>query len=87
VSPDLLATKLNHPLSHKNLVTRLRLIQLLNEAWRSDKKLSLISAPAGYGKTTLVIEWLDGLQTRTSWLSLDRADNRCDAPNRTTPSS
>jgi LuxR family maltose regulon positive regulatory protein len=75
VPPDLLSTKLNHPLVRKNLVTRLRLIQLLNDAWRSDKKLSLISAPAGYGKTTLVIESLEGLQTRTSWLSLDRADN------------
>jgi LuxR family maltose regulon positive regulatory protein len=75
VSPDLLATKLNHPLARKNLVPRLRLIQLLNEAWRSDKKMSLVSAPAGYGKTTLVIEWLEGLQTRTSWLSLDKADN------------
>jgi LuxR family maltose regulon positive regulatory protein len=75
VSPDLLATKLNHPLTRKNLVARLRLIQFLNEAWQSDKKLSLVSAPAGYGKTTLVIEWVEGLQTRSSWLSLDKADN------------
>src|SRR4030042_3879213 len=75
MSPDLLSTKLNRPLARKNLVTRLGLIQRLNEAWRLDKKLCLVSAPAGYGKTTLAVEWLEGLQTRTSWLSLDRADN------------
>ena len=75
MSPDLLSTKLNRPLVSKNLVTRLGLIQQLNEAWRLGKKLCLVSAPAGYGKTTLAVEWLEGLQTRTSWLSLDRADN------------
>ncbi len=75
MSSNLLATKLYIPPLRKNLVPRLRLIQVLNEAWQSNKKLSLISAPAGYGKTTLVSEWLGGLQVNTSWLSLDKADN------------
>ncbi|MFZ0533019.1 MAG: hypothetical protein WAM09_07535, partial [Anaerolineales bacterium] len=75
MSSNLLATKLYIPPLRKNLVPRLRLIQVLNEAWQSNKKLSLISAPAGYGKTTLASEWLGGLQVDTSWLSLDKADN------------
>jgi LuxR family maltose regulon positive regulatory protein len=75
VSPNLLVTKLYTPPARKNLVPRLRLIQMLNDAWQQDKKLSLVSASAGYGKTTLVTEWVRGLQTKSAWLSLDEADN------------
>lgn len=74
--PDnLLATKLYIPPARKNLVPRLRLIQTLNDAWQQDKKLTLVSASAGYGKTTLVIEWLRGCQSKFAWLSLDKTDN------------
>jgi len=72
---DLLATKLYIPPARKNLVPRMRLIHLLNDAWQQDKRLTLVSAPAGYGKTTLVTEWLRGLQTKSAWLSLDESDN------------
>jgi len=72
---DLLATKLYIPPTRSNLVPRLRLVQILNEAWQQGRKLNLVSAPAGYGKTTLVTEWLHSLQIKTAWLSLDRADN------------
>ena len=75
MSPDLLATKLYTPPARKNLVPRQRLIQMLNEAWQQDKKLTLVSASAGYGKTTLVTEWVRGLQTKSAWLSLDETDN------------
>jgi LuxR family transcriptional regulator, maltose regulon positive regulatory protein len=75
VSPNLLATKLYIPTVRKDLVPRPRLVQLLNNAWQQDKKLILVSAPAGYGKTTLITEWLSGLQTKTAWLSLDKTDN------------
>ena len=75
MSPDLLATKLYTPPARKNLVLRQRLIQMLNESWQQDKKLTLISASAGYGKTTLVTEWVRGLQTKSAWLSLDETDN------------
>jgi len=75
MSPNLLATKLYIPPARKNLVPRQRLIQTLEEAWQQDKKLTLVSASAGYGKTTLVIEWLRGLQTKSAWLSLDKTDN------------
>jgi len=75
VSLNLLATKLYIPTARKDFVPRLRLLQVLNDAWQQGKKLVLVSAPAGYGKTTLIIEWLPELQTKTAWISLDKADN------------
>ena len=73
--PNLLATKLYVPPARKNLVPRPRLIQVLNEVWQQDGKLILVSAPAGYGKTTLVTGWLQSLQIESAWLSLDESDN------------
>ena len=55
------------------MVLRPRLIKRLNEGLH--RKLSLISAPAGFGKTTLVSEWVTGSGRATAWLSLDEADN------------
>jgi LuxR family maltose regulon positive regulatory protein len=75
VSPNLLATKLYIPPVRKNLVSRPRLVRLLDEARQQDKKLTLISASAGYGKTTLVAEWLRSVEVKTAWLSLDPSDN------------
>jgi len=40
-----------------------------------DSSLILISAPAGYGKTTLIAEWLQVTQYRRIWFSLDESDN------------
>ena len=54
MAQPLLATKLYFPKSHANIVTRLRLIKLLSEGL--DKKSTLMSAPAGFGKTTLLSE-------------------------------
>jgi len=47
----------------------------LNDAQQQGKKLTLVSASAGYGKTTLVAEWLGELQAKSTWLSLEKADN------------
>lgn len=76
----LLKTKLFVPHLHKGLVSRPQLLKKLDEG--SKKPLTLISAPAGYGKTTLLTEWIDSLQkTQTTppwaicWLSLDASDN------------
>ena len=55
------------------MVARPRLIERLNEGKRH--KLTLISAPAGFGKTTLVSEWAAGCERPTAWLSLDEGDN------------
>jgi LuxR family maltose regulon positive regulatory protein len=75
----LLRTKLNVPLLRSTLVNRGRLIELANGNLLNEKefqrKLTLVSAPAGYGKTTLVTEWLSRQGIPISWLSLDEADN------------
>lgn len=69
----LLATKLFVPRLRPNLVVRPRLIARLDAALHSP--LTLISAPAGFGKTTLVSAWVRGLQQPVAWLALDEADN------------
>lgn len=63
------------------MVPRARLIEQLNEGLVRGRKLSLISAPAGFGKTTLVSEWVAGFKrqreplVRAAWLSLEEGDN------------
>src|SRR5213082_3355089 len=72
----ILATKLYLPRLRPNVVSRPRLLERLNEGLHH--KLILISAPAGFGKTTLVSEWVEGIErprARTAWLSLDEGDN------------
>ena len=49
--------------------------QGLNEGLAAGRKLTLISAPAGFGKTTLVSEWITGCEKPVAWLSLDDGDN------------
>jgi LuxR family maltose regulon positive regulatory protein len=78
MSVPLLATKLFAPLPRAELVARPRLVECLNAGL--DRKLTLVSAPAGYGKTTLVADWLQGqgeatLSRQLAWLSLDEGDN------------
>ncbi len=69
----LLRTKLFIPPNRSSQVPRPRLIEQLNEGL--DKALILVSAPAGYGKTSLVSGWLRSLPTASAWLSLDEGDN------------
>ena len=71
----LLATKLNIPPVRPQIVPRPRLIEKLKEGLSYN--LVLISAPAGFGKTTLVSEWirLSQPQIQAPWVSLDEADN------------
>ena len=84
MSDALLLTKLYVPPPRHNLVFRPRLVERLNEGLSSGRKLTLISAPAGFGKTTLVSEWVAGPRdcpprlvcgNSVAWLSLDEADN------------
>lgn len=70
---SILATKLYIPPLRSKVILRPRLIARLNEGLRG--KLILISAPTGFGKTTLVSEWVAGCQWPTAWLSLDEGDN------------
>lgn len=73
MTSPLITTKLGIPSLRPVLVPRQRLIQRLNEGIQG--KLTLISAPAGYGKTTLAVEWLRETQRAVIWLSLEEADN------------
>jgi len=70
---EILGTKLFIPRPRKNLVARPRLVDCLNEGL--DKKLTLIAAPAGFGKTTLLSEWIPQSPRCVTWLSLDDNDN------------
>jgi len=73
MSPALLSTKLYIPELRRSLVPRQRLIDRLDAGLR--RKLTLISAPAGFGKTTLVSEWVRHCDRPVAWLSLDKNDN------------
>src|SRR4030065_922365 len=78
MSAQILATKLYIPPPRPKVVLRPRLVERLNAGLHH--KLTLISAPAGFGKTTLVSEWVAGSErlepkVRAAWLSLDKADN------------
>ncbi len=76
-SKHLLATKLYIPQPSPHHIQRPHLIQRLNTALRC--KLVLVTAPAGFGKTSAVVDWVKQLAFITAWLSLDEADND---PNR-----
>ena len=72
----LLETKLYAPRPRPSLVHRPRLSERLNRGVES--KLTLVSAPAGFGKTTLLAEWLASVPAdgrSAAWLSLDQGDN------------
>ena len=70
----LLATKLHIPRRRRNVVLRPRLSQRLDRC--GEAALTLVSAPAGFGKTTVLTEWLAATNRRsTAWLSLDPRDN------------
>jgi LuxR family maltose regulon positive regulatory protein len=71
----LLRTKLFVPPVQPNLVPRPQLISRLNQGTLLGRKLTLVSAPAGFGKSTLVSSWLAESNVRTAWLSLDQGDN------------
>lgn len=70
---EILTTKLFIPRLRKNLVSRPRLVNRLTEGL--DRKLTLIAAPAGFGKTTLLSEWIPQSPRCVTWLSLEDGDN------------
>ena len=86
--PTILATKLYIPQIPDHFVPRGRLISVLNKGLEMNHRLTLLSAPAGYGKTTVIAEWSRSLsettgrssqvhspRTQFTWLSLDQGDN------------
>jgi ATP/maltotriose-dependent transcriptional regulator MalT len=73
MSTPLLATKLYIPPLRPNVVLRPRLTERMNAGLH--RKLTLIAAPAGFGKTTLVSEWIAHCGRPAAWLSLDAGDS------------
>src|SRR2546423_14766483 len=72
----LLETKLHVPRWRRGLVARPRLSERLSRG--AESALTLVSAPAGFGKTTLLAEWLAVAaadERSVAWLSLDQRDN------------
>jgi len=72
-APLLIQTKLNRPPLPVNMVHRPRLTKWLKRHQR--QPLTLISAPAGYGKSTLISCWLEAVDRPAAWVSLDEHDN------------
>ena len=68
----LITTKWSIPRLGRDLIDRTNLIKKLDHGL--DRKLTLVSAPAGYGKTTLIRQWLEGSSYPIAWLSLDEND-------------
>jgi len=84
MSQPILTLKLPMPSPRLGLVPRPLLLTQLDQVWQPDKRLILVCAPAGYGKTSLIASWVSALQRRAeaasaspavAWLSLDEADN------------
>lgn len=73
MSISILSTKLYIPKTRRESIIRSRLFDRLNEG--SQDKLLLVSAPAGFGKTTLISEWVATIGHRAAWLSLDEQDS------------
>ena len=69
----MLLTKLNIPNPGKNLVQRSSALEKLNEGL--NHKLILVTAPAGYGKTTLISDWIVRHEIPAAWFSIDKTDN------------
>ena len=76
VAGPLVETKLFLPQPRGDAVARPRLTELLDRGRRA--RLTLVSAPAGFGKTTLLARWLTapGDQRSVAWLSLEEADSQ-----------
>ncbi len=68
-----LRTKLCVPPLRPNWISRPRLAKRMDEGF--ERKIALISAPAGFGKTTLLVDWIHSHKIPAAWFSVDKADN------------
>ena len=72
-TPPILTTKLYRPPASPDLEPRTRLLERLDR--NRQRPLTLITAPAGYGKTVLVSQWVESGNVSSAWFSLDETDN------------
>ena len=72
---NLVATKLRRPVTPSKRVQRPQLLRRLNEGWSAGHPLTLVSAPAGFGKTLCVSDWVSTLDVPSAWLSLEAEDD------------
>jgi LuxR family maltose regulon positive regulatory protein len=75
MTAPLLTTKLYIPPPRPSLVARPRLLEQLNGGLHLGRKLTLVSAPAGFGKSTLLSAWVARCERPVAWISLDKGDN------------
>lgn len=73
MSAEILATKLFIPPLRPDVVPRPHLVERLHTGMK--RKLTLLSTPAGFGKTTLLCEWIERRRIPAAWISLDAGDN------------
>lgn len=73
------ATKFTPPISPTAAFQRTRLFDLINQGWQQPVRLILLSAPPGYGKTTVLTGWVARSNVPSAWVALDGEDNE---PNR-----
>ncbi len=74
-APPLLTVKFHQPAAPRHQVARPALIARLNDGLAAGRPLTLLAAPAGYGKTTLAAQWTAQLDRPVAWLALDEADD------------
>src|SRR5512141_2093365 len=74
---QVLTTKLYNPPIRPGLVRRPALVQRLESGYQAGKRVTLVSAPAGFGKTTIISEWVAVVTPSKpyGWVSLDDGDN------------
>ena len=70
---SILLTKLHRPPIPRDHVHRPRLLEYLDQ--RRNRPLTLVSAPAGYGKSVLISRWMETCDIPNAWLSLDETDS------------
>ncbi|HET6482723.1 MAG TPA: hypothetical protein VFG35_22185, partial [Actinoplanes sp.] len=71
---SLVETKFYLPRIPRGLIARERLAERLDRG--AESRLTLVSAPAGFGKTTMLADWLAGAKTRVAWVSLEENDRQ-----------
>ncbi|GJQ34798.1 MAG: helix-turn-helix transcriptional regulator [Anaerolineaceae bacterium] len=75
MSDPLLATKISLPILRQILVPRRKVLEQLNDGLRDGHLLTLVSAPAGYGKTTTIRMWVEQAGCPVAWVTLEKSDN------------